>query len=159
MVTPAGTDGIYGVVRFANVAVGVVTLDAQGHTHLIGQWRYPLDLYSWEIPEGGAPHGEDTLAAAKRELVEETGMRAGRWTLICPRLHLSNSVTDERGIVYLAEELTAGDPSPEDTEQLALLRVPLADAVAMALDGRITDTLAVVGLLAADRYLASRGPA
>ena len=156
VVTPGGSDGIYGVVRFGNVAVGVVTLDDEGYTTLVGQWRYALGHYSWEVPEGGAPHGEDTLAAARRELLEETGLTAARWTVICPRLHLSNSVTDERGIVYLAEDLTRGRADPEETEELALRRVPLPEAVAMALDGRITDTLAVVGLLAADHHLRTR---
>lgn len=159
VLTPAGTEGIYGVVRFGNVAVGVVTLDEEGYTTLVGQWRYPLAAYSWEIPEGGAPHGEDPLEAAKRELAEETGLRAARWTLICPRLHLSNSVTDERGVVYLAEGLSVGQAAPEETEDLAIARVPLAEAVAMALDGRISDMLAVVGLLAADRHVAGRGDA
>lgn len=155
--TPAGTRGIYGVIRFKNVAVGVVTLDAEGYTTLVGQWRYPLEHYSWEVPEGGAPHGEETLAAAKRELLEETGLTAARWTLICPRLRLSNSVTDERGVVFLAEDLTAGEAAPEETEDITLRRVPLTEAVEMAVDGRISDALAVVGLLAAERHVARRG--
>lgn len=159
VLTPAGTDGIYGVVRFENVAVGVVTLDAAGYTTLVGQWRFALGAYSWEIPEGGAPLGADTLEAARRELAEETGLTARRWTPICPRLHLSNSVTDERGVVYLAEDLTEGEAAPEETEELALRRVPLAEAVAMAADGRISDALAVVGLLAADRVVRERSAA
>ena len=152
VLTPAGTAGIYGVVRFANVAIGIVTLDEEGYTHLVGQYRYTLDRYSWEIPEGGGPKTEPTLIAAQRELKEETGLTAGRWTKLLD-LDLSNSVTDETGVAYLAEELILGDAEPEDTEQLTVWRIPFADAVGMALRGEITDALSVVGLLAAERHL------
>ena len=154
--TPAGGSGIYGVVRFANVAVGVVPLDAAGYTTLVGQWRYPLARYSWEIPEGGAPRGEDPLAAARRELAEETGLSAARYTKLLD-LDVSNSVTDEEGVVYLAEGLTRGEANPEETEDLRLWRLPLADALALVERGRIRDALSVISLLAAERHLRSRG--
>ena len=156
VVTPAGTAGIYGVVRFANVAIGVVTFDAEGFTHLVGQYRYTLDRYSWEIPEGGAPKTEGALACAKRELREETGLSAARWTKLLD-LDLSNSVTDETATIYLAEELSSGHAEPEETEQLQVWRLPFADAVAMALRGEIRDALAVAGLLAAERHLRQAG--
>lgn len=155
VVTPGGTPGIYGVVRFANLAIGIVTLDGAGRTTLVGQWRYTLDRYSWEIPEGGGPKDEGPLAAAQRELKEETGMEATTWTKLV-ELDLSNSVTDETGVVYLAEGLTLGTASPEDTEDLASRTLPLSEAVQMVLTGEIRDSLSVIGLLAAERLLASR---
>ncbi len=155
VINAAGNPGIYGVVRFQNVAIGIVPLDAEGRTTLVGQWRYPLARYSWEIPEGGGPLGTDPLASAKRELLEETGVRAERWTKLV-ELDLSNSVTDETGVVYLAEGLEQGEAEPEEEEVLAIRRLPLAEAVQMVLRGEITDALAVIGLLAAERHLASR---
>lgn len=156
VVTPGGSDGVYGVVRFANIAIGIVTLDERGYTTLVGQWRYPLDRYSWEIPEGGGAKGVDPLTSAKRELREETGLVAGRWTKLV-ELDLSNSVTDEVGVIYLAEDLTQREAQPEDTEDLAVRTVSLAEAVAMVLAGQIRDSLAVAGLLAAERHLRTRG--
>lgn len=145
---PTGRDGIYGMVHFKNRAVGVVPLDDEAHTWLVGQWRYPLDAWSWEIPEGGAPAGEATLDCARRELAEETGLTASRWSPLL-KLHTSNSVTDELGVVYLARGLTPGTPAPDDTERLVVRRVSLDEAVAMVLDGRITDSLAMTGLMKA----------
>lgn len=144
--TPAGTPGIYGVVSFKNKAVGVIPIDADGNTYLVGQYRYPLNEYSWEIPEGGSPLGVDVLESAKRELREETGFEAGSWTCFA-RIHTSNSATDEEGFLYIAEDLIPGETEPEETEALQLRKLPLAEAVQMAMDGRITDALSVCGLL------------
>ena len=152
VITPGGSPGIYGVVRFKNIAVAAVPLDAAGNTVLVGQFRYALDRYSWEVPEGGCPQGEETSKCALRELKEETGLTAKHLTKLVD-LDLSNSVTDEVGVAYLATELTAGEAEPEDTEDLALRTLPFSDAVRMALDGRITDALSIVALLAADAYL------
>ncbi len=146
VVTPAGTPGIYGVVSFKNKAVGVVPIDAEGYTYLVGQYRYPLNEYSWEIPEGGSPVGTDPLESARRELREETGLVAQRWTKIA-RIHTSNSATDEEGFLYIAEELEQGDHEPEDTEQLHVRRLPLVEAVEMAMRSEITDALSVSALL------------
>lgn len=146
VVTPAGTPGIYGVVSFKNKAVGVVPIDADGYTYLVGQYRYPLNEYSWEIPEGGSPVGTDPLESARRELREETGLVAQRWTKIA-RIHTSNSATDEEGFLYIAEELEQGDHEPEDTEQLHVRRLPLVEAVEMAMRSEITDALSVSALL------------
>ncbi len=146
VVTPAGTPGIYGVVSFKNKAVGVVPIDAEGYTYLVGQYRYPLNEYSWEIPEGGSPVGTDPLESARRELREETGLIAQRWTKIA-RIHTSNSATDEEGFLYIAEELEQGDHEPEDTEQLHVRRLPLVEAVEMAMRSGITDALSVSALL------------
>jgi 8-oxo-dGTP pyrophosphatase MutT (NUDIX family) len=142
---PDGQPGIYGVVHFRNLAVGVVALDDQDQVVLVGQYRYTLDAWSWEIPEGGVPPGEDPLEGARRELREETGLEAATWHELA-RVHLSNSVSDEAGILYLATGLTQGVASPEGTEALELGRVPFAEALAMTLDGRITDALSVVAL-------------
>ena len=145
VVNPSGNDGIYGLVRYKNHAVGVVPIDDEGYTWLVGQYRYALDAYSWEIPEGGCPVGTDPLATARRELREETGLVAEEWTPIM-EFHLSNSVSDEWGVAYIARKLRQEAAEPEDTEELRLRRVPLQEAIQMTLDGRITDALSILAL-------------
>ncbi|RFP65535.1 NUDIX hydrolase [Hymenobacter lapidiphilus] len=152
VITPGGTAGIYGVVTMKNKALGIVPVDAEGNTWLVGQYRYPLSEYSWEIPMGGGPVELDVLESAQRELREETGLLARRWTNIM-RLHTSNSVTDEEGFVFLAQELEQGDTEPEETEDLRLWKLPLAEAVQLVMEGRITDAVSVAGLLKAGRLL------
>jgi 8-oxo-dGTP pyrophosphatase MutT (NUDIX family) len=148
VVNPNGGPGIYGVVHYKNLAIGVLPVDSDGNTWLVGQYRYPTDRYSWEIPEGGGDPALDPLVSARRELREETGIEASNWRLML-QLQLSNSVSDELAHIYLATGLTHGTSSPEETEQLKLRKLPLTDAIAMALDGRITDALSVVALLRA----------
>jgi 8-oxo-dGTP pyrophosphatase MutT (NUDIX family) len=145
VVRPDGSDGIYGVVHFANTAAGVVVLDADDRTILVGQHRYTLDEVSWEIPEGGVPAGESVLDGAKRELREETGLEAAAWHELAT-LTLSNSVSDERAVLFLATDLTHGPSDPEPSEALELRWVPFAEALAMTLDGRITDAMSVVAI-------------
>jgi 8-oxo-dGTP pyrophosphatase MutT (NUDIX family) len=142
---PDGAPGIYGLVHYRNRAVAIVALDAQDRVLLVGQYRYTLDRYSWEVPEGGAAEGEDLLAAAQRELREETGFTARHWQQIA-RAHLSNSVSDEEAFCFLATDLTAGVAEPEGTERLQARWLPFAEALAMTADGRITDALAMVAL-------------
>ncbi|MEB3196875.1 MAG: NUDIX hydrolase [Candidatus Sericytochromatia bacterium] len=149
---PDGQPGTYGVVEFKNRAIGVVPVTTEGDTFLVGQWRYPLGCYSWEIPEGGGPLQESPLAAAQRELREETGLTAQRWTYL-GEFSLSNSCTDELGCIFLAEELTQGEAAPEGTERLAIRRLPLAEAHEMAMRGEIADAVAVIGLARAWRHL------
>ena len=155
VITPSGTPGIYGVVHMKSRAAGIVPIDADGRTVLVGQYRYALDDYSWEIPEGGVPAGEETLAGAQRELVEETGLVAASWLALANH-SLSNSVTDERCACFLAWDLEQQAPAPDETEDLTLRWLPLAEAIDMALDGRIHDVVSVVALLTAEA-LARRG--
>ncbi len=145
VLNPAGKPGIYGVVHFKNHAIGIVPVDKEGYTWLVGQFRYALDSYEWEIPEGGCPVGTEPLATAKRELKEETGLVAQEWTQIM-EFHLSNSVTDEYGIAYLAKGLSQETAEPEETEDLTLRRLPLTEAIQMTMDGRIKDALSILAL-------------
>jgi 8-oxo-dGTP pyrophosphatase MutT (NUDIX family) len=151
-VAPDGTRPRYGKISFKNRAVAVIPLDADQHTWLVGQWRFPLGEYSWELPMGGAPRDELPESAALRELKEETGLTATRLRQILT-VHTSNSVTDEEGYVFLAEGLTTGDPEFDETEQLEIRRLPFTEALAMAMDGRITDVISVAGILALARQL------
>ncbi|MDH3337162.1 MAG: NUDIX hydrolase [Gammaproteobacteria bacterium] len=146
VVNPGGGENQYGYVHFKNRAVAIIPLDQDRNVWLVGQQRYTLGAWSWELPMGGAPLDEAPLKAAKRELMEETGLRATTWTEIM-RLHPSNSITDEVGIVYLAEDLTAGEPQFEETEDLEIRKLPLQDAVAMVAAGEITDAISVAALL------------
>lgn len=145
VIRPDGQPGIYGMVHFRSRAVGVVAIDERDRVLLVGQYRYTLDLYSWEIPEGGAALNEEPLQAAQRELREETGYAAARWQEIL-RSHLSNSVSDEEAICYLATDLQAGASEPEGTEQLQVIWVSFDEALRMAARGEITDSLSILGL-------------
>lgn len=147
VINPAGGKGIYGKIHFKNKAIGIVPYDADGNTWLVGQWRYPLNEWSWEIPEGGGPLENDVLESAKRELKEETGISANKWTVV-QRVHLSNSVSDEEGFIFLAEELTHGESALEETEaDLKVWKLPFAEALQLVLDDKITDSLSVMGIL------------
>jgi len=143
---PDGLPGIYGVVHFKNRAVGVLPVDQEGRIWLVGQYRYPLQAYSWEIPEGGSPESETPEATARRELREETGLTAGRLELIATA-HLSNSVSDELAYVFRATELTLGTDEPEGSEQIAVRRLDWKEAVRMLRGGEITDSMSVIALL------------
>ncbi|MBP7184759.1 MAG: NUDIX hydrolase [Saprospiraceae bacterium] len=146
VINPSGNDGIYGVVHFKNLAIGIVPLDDEYNTWLVGQFRYTLNEYSWEIPEGGCPQNTDPLLTAKRELLEETGIVAQEWSEIL-KLHTSNSVTDEYGFAYVAKKLTFQHAQPEDTEQLIIKKLPFSEAFDMVMDGRITDALSMVAIM------------
>lgn len=142
---PDGAPGVYGVVHFANVAAGMLVLDDADRVLLVGQHRYALDDYSWEIPEGGVPAGESALDGARRELLEETGVEATDWRELA-RIHLSNSVSDELAVLFVATGLSHGDATPDGTEELAVRWLPFSEVLAMTLDGRITDAMTVVAV-------------
>lgn len=155
VINPKGGQGIYGVVSFKNKAIGIIPIDSEGNTYLIGQYRYSLNEYSWEIPMGGGLLENNIEESAKRELKEETGFTAASWTNIA-RLHTSNSVTDEEGFVFLAEDLTAGETEFEETEELKIKKVSLAEAVRMVMDNEITDCISVAGILKAEKIIRDR---
>ena len=154
VVRPDNKPGIYGIVEFQNYALGIVAVADNFDTFLIGQWRYTLDRYSWELPEGGGDKSVAPLISAQRELLEETGITASEWTDLGP-FDLSNSVTDESGLVYMARDLTFSPPRPDGDEVLQMRRLPLAEARAMCLDGRITDAVSIIGILRAWEVLAA----
>jgi 8-oxo-dGTP pyrophosphatase MutT (NUDIX family) len=143
---PDGSPGIYGVVHFENLAAGAVVLDDEDRIVLVGQHRYTLDRGSWEIPEGGVPPDETPLQGIQRELREETGIEATDWREI-GRLDLSNSVTDEEAVLFVATGLRHGEATPEPTESIAIRWVPFDEAVAMVRDGTITDAMSVAAIL------------
>lgn len=151
VLNPSGGKGIYGRVHYMNKAIGIIPVDEERNTWLVGQWRYAMDEWSWEIPEGGGAMEADPLLSAQRELKEETGLQAKKWTMI-QRTHLSNSVSDEEGFIFLAEGLEAGETELEETEaDMKHWKLPLTEAIQMVLDGKITDSLSVMGLLKAGR--------
>jgi 8-oxo-dGTP pyrophosphatase MutT (NUDIX family) len=142
---PDGEPGIYGVVHYKNIAVGILPIE-DNHIYLVGQHRYPLNFYSWEIPEGGCPEGQEPLEAARRELREETGLEAKHWRML-GEAYLSNSVADEYAVWFLATELVPGKQSLEGTEAIDIRRLPLREAQEMALSGQITDALSLLAIM------------
>lgn len=152
VVRPNKSEGIYGKVQFRNKAIGIIPLDDELNTWLVGQYRYTLNEYSWEIPMGGVPLDENTLDGAKRELKEETGLMAKNWIKIL-KIHTSNSVTDEYGYVFVAEDLTQGDIDWDETEELQIKKLPLKTALDMVMENQITDSLSIAGILKAARIL------
>jgi len=145
-INAVGGDGIYGVVHYKNIAIGIIPLDEDYNTWLVGQYRYPLQQYSWEICEGGGLYNDDVLDSAKRELLEELGIKATNWKNIMD-MHLSNSVSDEKGIIYIAKELSYYNPEPEEGEVLQIKKLPFEKVYQMVMAGEITDSLTVAGIL------------
>lgn len=155
VVRPDGNDGIYSVVE-TRLATGVIALTPEDEVYLVGQYRYTMDEYSWEIIEGGSDPGEDALEAAKRELREEAGLEAAHWEALGGEIHLTNCHSNERGYLYVATGLTEVGASPDGTELLQLRRLPFADALAMLDAGEIRDALSEIGLLRLARKRASQ---
>ncbi len=146
VINPTGGEGIYGKVHFKNRAIGIVPLDENLNTYLVGQFRFTINEYSWEIPEGGGLYNEEPLKAAQRELLEETGLKAERWQKV-KEMYLSNSVTDELSIIYVASGLTQHAAMPEETEQLVIKKLPFEEAFEMVMQGKIKDALTIVAIL------------
>lgn len=145
-INSAGKDGIYGTVHYKNIAIGIIPIDDDYNTWLVGQYRYPLEQYSWEICEGGGPIETPPLDSAKRELLEELGIKANDWNELL-QMHLSNSVSDEFGLIYIAKDLSFHEPEPEDGEVLQIKKLPLNEVFNMVMRGEITDSLTVAGIL------------
>jgi len=145
-VAPTGAPANYYLQGFKNVATGALPLHEDGSVTLVGQWRFPFGTYSWEIPEGGAPRGEAPLDGAKRELREEAGLEAAHWRQILT-MQLSNSCSDERAVGYLATGLAAVPRAPDETEDLAIVRVPFREALNAAVTGSVEDAITVAMLL------------
>lgn len=131
---------------FKNLAIGILPVDENKNIWLVGQYRFPINKYSWEIPEGGGSLRANPLLSAQRELLEETGLKAERWENIL-EMHVSNSVTDEKAIVYLARTLSQHTPQPEETEQIAIKKIPFSKAFQMVINGEITDSISVAAIL------------
>lgn len=146
VINPSGKDGIYGKVHFKNIAIGILPVDIDGKIHFVGQYRFPLNKFSIEIPEGGGDLSHDPLLSAKRELKEETGLIAEHWDKIL-EMHLSNSVSDEIAIVYLARNLVQDTPEPEETEKLTVVKMDLEQAYQKIIDNEITDAITVAAIL------------
>lgn len=148
VIHPGGADGVYSVIRARRLAVGVLPVEADGRVHLVGQWRFALGRYSWEMPEGGADPGEPALMCAVRELAEETGLRAGELHVIL-EMDLSNSLSDERAIVFLATDLTPGEANPEPTEVLKRRTAHFTELLDRVVGGHIRDSMTVAAVLRA----------
>ena len=155
VITPGGNPGIYGVVE-TRIATGVVALTDQNEIYLVGQYRYPVDEYSWEIPEGGSEIDEDPMLTAKRELKEETGLEAESWEQLGGEIHLSNCFSSERGFLYLARGLRQGCAEPDHTEELQVKKIPFVECLAMVDSGEIKDSLTVIAVLRIARILSTR---
>ncbi len=143
---PSGREGIYGTVHFKNIAIGVVPLDDDLNTWIVGQYRYPIEAYSWEIPEGGGKRDIPPVESAKRELREEAGIEAAHWQEIL-RMDLSNSASDEHAILFVARGLTFQAPQPDHDEELELKKLPFEELYAMVQRGEVLDSLTVAAVL------------
>ena len=146
VIDPSGTPGIYGVVHFRNIAVGVVPLDEDLNTWIVGQYRYPIKAYSWEIPEGGGVRDRPALESAKRELREEVGIVAQHWIEIL-HMDLSNSASDEEAVIFVAQGLTFHEPEPDHNEQLVIRKLPFSELHEMVVRGELRDSLTVAAVL------------
>ena len=145
---PTGKPATYGKIHFKNLALAVLPLHGDGTVTLVGQHRFAMMDYVWEIPEGGGPLDVDPLESIKRELREEAGLEAADWRELL-RFQISNSLTDERGIGWLAMDFTPAPTDPDATEAIAVERVPFREALDAVLSGWITDAMSMAMLLRA----------
>ncbi len=154
VVNPAGKDAIYGTIHFKNIAVGILPLDKDYNTWIVGQYRLPIEQFSWEMPEGGGDLNVPPIDSAKRELLEETGIVAQKWTELL-KIHTSNSVTDEWGMIYIAQDLSFHAPQPDEDEELEIKKLPFNDLFEMVMKGEITDSLTLAAVLKAKQLIDS----
>lgn len=143
VINPGGKDGIYGTIHFKNLAIGILPLDENMNTWIVGQYRYPFKKFTWEIPEGGGHLEKTPIETAKRELLEEVGLKANQWKLI-QEMQVSNSATDEEAFIFLARELEQFEPEPEEDEELTIRKIPFDEFYEMILNGEIVDSLSVL---------------
>ncbi len=155
VLNPKGAPGMYATVDFKNWAIGIVPIDEDGYTYIVGQYRFPLQEYSWEIPEGGGHKDATLLASAQRELLEETGISAANWEMIY-EFNTSNSITNERAYIFLATGLSFGEAEPEDTEELAVKKILFSELLEMVYRNEVKDSLTVIGVLMAAKALAGK---
>lgn len=153
VITPTGESGIYGVVEPKGFAIGIAALTPDNHIYLVGQYRYPMNTYSWEIPEGGSEPPESPLDTAKRELREEAGILASNWEQLGGEIHLSNCYTTERGFLFLARDLEETEKAPDETEVLQVKKLPFAVVLEMVERGEINDSLTMLAVLQLVRKL------
>jgi ADP-ribose pyrophosphatase len=153
VIDPSGTSGIYGVIHFKNIAVGIVPLDDQLNTWIVGQYRYPIRAYSWEIPEGGGKRDRPPIESAMRELREEVGITARHWTEVL-QMDLSNSASDEGAIIYVAQGLDFHEPEPDHNEELAMRKLPFSELFGMVMRGEVRDSLTVAAVMKVQLMLA-----
>lgn len=146
VLNPVGNPGTYSVVHFQKLAIGILPIDEEGYTWIVGQYRYPTAQYSWEIPEGGGDIDVEPVVSAQRELLEETGLVAGKWELI-QQMYLSNSATDELAYIFLATQLTQEEPEPEETEQLQIRKLHFNELYELVVKGEVLDSLTVAAVL------------
>ena len=146
VLNPSGNEGTYSVVHFKNLALGILPLDKDYNTWIVGQYRYPIDQYSWEIPEGGGKRDVAPLVSAQRELLEETGITANTWTKI-QEMYLSNSASDEFCVLYIAQDLSFGEAQPEENEQLEMRKLHFDELYRLVESGEIKDSLTVAIVL------------
>lgn len=152
VIDPSGAPGIYGVIHFKNLAVGIIPLDEDLNTWIVGQYRYPIQAYSWEIPEGGGRRDLPPVESAKRELREEVGIVAGTWTEVL-RMDLSNSASDEEAVIFVAQDLNFHAPEPDHNEELAMRKVPFRELFDRVMSGELRDSLTVAAVLKVQRML------
>ena len=152
VIDPSGAPGIYGVIHFKNLAVGVIPLDEDLNTWIVGQYRYPIQAYSWEIPEGGGRRDLAPVESAKRELREEVGIVARTWTEVL-RMDLSNSASDEEAVIFVAQDLDFHEPEPDQNEELAMRKVPFRELFDRVMSGELRDSLTVAAVLKVQRML------
>lgn len=146
VIRPDGGPGIYGVIEI-RPSIGVVAIDDRDRVVLVGQWRYSVRRYSWEVPRGGSHPGETCmLEVAKRELAEEAGVRAAHWQELGP-VDVCNGVADDVQTLFLATGLTQTNRQLDPEEDITVEWHPFEQAVSMVMDGGIAEVCSMAAIL------------